>query len=159
MRGWPIAAPRVKRILLVTSPGGHLMQMLALEPAWRDLDRTWVTLSSADVPYQLDGEEVVIARGPTSRNLPNFARNLVVAWRTIRAHDPDVILSTGAALAVPFFIVGKLHGCRLVFVESLTRVRGLSLSGRLVYPLADAVFVQWPQAARRRRARFVGSLL
>ena len=70
-----------------------------------------------------------------------------------------MILSTGAALAVPFFIVGKMHGCRLVFVESLTRVHGLSLSGRLVYPLADAVFVQWPQAARRRRARFVGSLL
>jgi beta-1,4-N-acetylglucosaminyltransferase len=52
-----------------------------------------------------------------------------------------------------------MRGCRLVFVESLTRVHGLSLSGRLVYPLADAVFVQWPQAARRRRARFVGSLL
>ena len=147
------------RVLLVTSPGGHLLQMLALEPAWRDTDRTWVTLSSEDVGYLLNGEEVVTGYGPTPRSVPNFVRNFLLAWRTVRARDPDVILSTGAALAVPFFIVGKVHGCRLVFVESLTRVRGLSLSGRLVYPLADAVFVQWPQAARRRRARFVGSLL
>ena len=147
------------RVLLVTSPGGHLLQMLELEPAWRDMDRTWVTLSSEDVGHLLNGEEVVTGHGPTPRSIPNFVRNLLLAWRTVRARDPDVILSTGAALAVPFFIVGKVHGCRLVFVESLTRVRGLSLSGRLVYPLADAVFVQWPQAARRRRARFVGSLL
>ena len=133
--------------------------MLALEPAWRDLERTWVTLSSADVAYQLDGEDVVVAHGPTPRNVPNFIRNLALAWRTVRARDPDVILSTGAALAVPFFIVGRLCGCRLVFVESLTRVRALGLSGRLVYPLADAFFVQWPEAARRRRARYVGSVL
>jgi UDP-N-acetylglucosamine:LPS N-acetylglucosamine transferase len=133
--------------------------MLELELAWRDTDRTWVTLSSEDVGYLLNGEEVVTGYGPTPRNVPNFVRNFVLAWRTVRGRNPDVILSTGAALAVPFFIVGKMHGCRLVFVESLTRVRGLSLSGRLVYPLADAVFVQWPEAARRRRARFVGSLL
>ena len=147
------------RVLLVTSPGGHLLQMLELELAWRDTDRTWVTLSSEDVGHLLSGEEVVTGHGPTPRSVPNFLRNLLLAWRTVRGHDPDVILSTGAALAVPFFIVGKMHGCRLVFVESLTRVRGLSLSGRLVYPLADAVFVQWPLAARRRRARYVGSLL
>jgi beta-1,4-N-acetylglucosaminyltransferase len=148
-----------QRVLLVTSPGGHLLQMLDLEPAWRDLDRTWVTLSLENAVDLLDGEEVVTGHGPTSRNVPNFIRNLVLAWRTVRARNPDVILSTGAALAVPFFIVGKLHGCRLVYVESLTRVRRLSLSGRLIYPLADAIFVQWPQAARRRRVRFVGSLL
>jgi beta-1,4-N-acetylglucosaminyltransferase len=148
-----------QRVLLVTSAGGHFLEMFDLEPAWRDLDRTWVTLAPENAGYLLDGEEVVTGHGPTTRNIPNFIRNLVLAWRTVRARDPDVILSTGAALAVPFFIVGKLHGCRLVFVESLTRVRGLSLSGRLVYPLADAIFVQWPQAARRRRARFVGSLL
>jgi beta-1,4-N-acetylglucosaminyltransferase len=133
--------------------------MIVLKPAWQDLERTWVTLSSADVPNQLAGEDVVIARGPTSRNLPNLVRNLLVAWRTVRTFDPDVILSTGAALAVPFFIVGKIHGCRLVFVQSIAHVRALGLTGRLVYPLADEFFVQWPQSARRRRARFVGSVL
>ena len=71
-----------------------------------------------------------------------------------------MILSTGAALAVPFFVVGRMFGCRLVYVESLTRTRGLSLSGRMVYPLAHAFFVQWPRAGGgRRRARHAGNLL
>jgi beta-1,4-N-acetylglucosaminyltransferase len=71
-----------------------------------------------------------------------------------------VIVSTGAGLAVPFFLVGRLTGRRLAYVESLTRTESLSLSGRLVYPLADAFFVQWPEPARRhRKARYVGSVL
>ena len=86
--------------------------------------------------------------GPTTRNIPNLLRNLRLAWRTISAVDPDVILSTGAALAVPFFVVGRLRRRRLVYVESLTRVNELALSGRLVYPLADAFFVQWREAVR-----------
>ena len=69
-----------------------------------------------------------------------------------------MILSTGAALAVPFFIVGRLYGSRLVYVESLTRVNELALSGRLVYPLTDTFFVQWQMGARPRRAIYAGSI-
>jgi UDP-N-acetylglucosamine--N-acetylmuramyl-(pentapeptide) pyrophosphoryl-undecaprenol N-acetylglucosamine transferase len=71
----------------------------------------------------------------------NLVLNLGFAWRTIRERRPDVILSTGAGLAVPFFVVGRLLGVRLVYVESLTRTRGLSLSGRLVARLAHELFV------------------
>lgn len=146
-------------ILLVCSPGGHLLQLLSLEPAWSGLRRSWVTLPGADVSHLLGGEEVTVAHGPTNRSPLNLIRNLVVAWREIRARRPDAILSTGAALAVPFFLVGRLLGRRCVYVESLTRIESTSLSGRLVYPFADAFFVQWPQAARRRRMRYEGSIL
>jgi UDP-N-acetylglucosamine:LPS N-acetylglucosamine transferase len=151
--------PGSRRILLVASPGGHLMQMMALRPAWEDLPRRWVTLESPDSSYLLDSGEVVFAHGPTARNVPNLLRNLRLAWRLIRAYRPEVILSTGAGLAVPFFIVGRLLGVRLIYVESLTRVEHLALSGRLVYPLADAFFVQWPPARRLKRAIYAGSLL
>ncbi len=147
-----------KRILLVCSPGGHLLQMLSLEPAWRDFERAWVTLPGADVDHLLQEERVTIAHGPTNRSLVNLARNLPLAWRTIRDRDPDVILSTGAGPAVPFFLAGKLLRRRLVYVESLTRLESLSVSGRLVYPLADAFFVQWPQLARGK-ARYAGNIL
>jgi hypothetical protein len=146
-------------VLLVCSPGGHLLQLLSLEPAWRGLRRAWVTLAAADVSHLLHGEDVTLAHGPTNRSLLNFARNLVVAWREVRVRRPDTILSTGAALAVPFFVVGKLLRRRCVYVESLTRIDSVSLSGRLVYPLADAFFVQWPKAAARRRMRYEGSIL
>ena len=145
--------------LLVCSPGGHLMQMLCLRPAWEGLERTWITLEAADSKHLLEAERVVLARGPTNRSLRAMIANLRLAWRVVRRERPEVILSTGAALAFPFFLVGKLLGVRLVYVESMTRIEGLSLTGRLVYPLADAFFVQWPTAAGPKRARYVGGLL
>ncbi len=147
------------RILLVANPGGHLLQMLALEGAWEGLDRRWVTLVAADSKSLLAQEDVIYANGPTARNLMNLVRNVAVAWQTIRRFDPDVILSTGAALAIPFFIVGRLHGKRLVYVESFTRVSRPSLSGRIVYPLTNAFFMQWNQSRRARRALYAGSLV
>ena len=141
------------------SPGGHLLQMRALGPAWRDHDTTWVTLPGVDVERLLEGQDVVLADGPTNRSLRKLLTNLILAWKVVRKNRPQAILSTGAALAVPFFLVGKLHGAKLVYVESLTRTQSLSLTGRLVYPIVDAFFVQWPTATRMRRARYLGSLM
>jgi len=146
-------------ILLVCSPGGHLLEMRELAPVWEGEEVSWVTLPGADVDDLLRGEDVTLAHGPTNRSIRKLLQNIVLAWREVRRRRPDAILSTGAALAVPFFIVGKLHRIRLVYVESLTRTSSLSLSGRLVYPLADEFFVQWPNATKRRRARYVGSLM
>jgi UDP-N-acetylglucosamine:LPS N-acetylglucosamine transferase len=145
-------------VLLVASPGGHLLQMLALKPAWSDLDRSWVTLRSTDVEYLLEGEDVVYGYGPTPRNVGNFLRNLLVARRVLRDYDPDVVVSTGAGLALPFFILGRIQRRRLVYIESITRVQRLALTGRLVYPLTDAFFVQWSSLSSLRRARFHGSV-
>lgn len=148
-----------ERILLVACPGGHLLQLLALQPAWGDLEYRWVSLPTADATHLLADEDAIFGHGPTIRSIPNFLRNLRLAWSTVRDFRPDVILSTGAALAVPFFIVGWLRGIRLVYVESFTRVRRPGVSGQLVYPLADAFFVQWPTARWRKRATYAGSVV
>lgn len=149
----------MSRVLLVCSPGGHLQQMLALRAAWEGNAIRWVTLPGADVEDLLAGEDVVLAHGPTNRSIPNLLRNLRLAARVVARTKPDAIVSTGAALAVPFFLVGRARGARTIYIESLTRTSGLSLSGRMVYPLAHAFFVQWPTTTRRRRARYVGSIL
>jgi UDP-N-acetylglucosamine:LPS N-acetylglucosamine transferase len=148
------------RALLVCSPGGHLQQMLALRPAWEEMERSWATLHGPDSDYLLAGEEVDFCHGPTNRSLLKLLRNLPLAWRVLRQRRPDAILSTGAGLAVPFFLVGRMLGIRLVYVESVTRTESISLSGRLVYPLAHRFFAQWPEsAAKLRRAEYAGSVL
>jgi UDP-N-acetylglucosamine:LPS N-acetylglucosamine transferase len=151
-------APSSKKVLIVASPGGHLLQMLALEPVWADANRTWVTLRSTDVEYLLQDENVIYGHGPTPRNIGNFFRNLRLAWRVLREQNPDVVISTGAGLALPFFVLGRIQRRRLVYIESITRVEKLALTGRLVYPLADAFFVQWDSLSELRRARFHGSV-
>jgi beta-1,4-N-acetylglucosaminyltransferase len=147
------------RVMLICNPGGHLIQMLALKSAWEDLPRIWVTLRAADTEALLLGESTIFAHAPTERSITNLLRNLWLSVAVMRRHRPDVLLSTGGGVTVPLFIIGKLLGARLVYVESLTRVDEPSRSGKLVYPLVDRFFVQWPEAATRPRMEFVGGLL
>jgi beta-1,4-N-acetylglucosaminyltransferase len=147
------------RLLLVCSSGGHLMQLHELRAAWESFDRTWVTFDKSDARSLLRDECVVHAFGPTNRNVPNLLRNIRLAWRVIRRERPAAILTTGAGVAVPFAWVAKLHGIPTVYVESFTRIEGLSLSGRMIAPIATRLYGQWPELAQQtRRARFAGNL-
>ena len=74
---------------------------------------------------------MVLAHGPTTRSAVNLVRNAVVAWREIRTSQPDLIVSTGAGLAVPFFVLGRLLGVRTVFLEVYDRIDTRTLTGRL----------------------------
>jgi beta-1,4-N-acetylglucosaminyltransferase len=147
-------------ILLVCSPGGHALQLSLLRPAWSGYETAWVTLLAEDTASLLEGERVTYAYGPTTRNVPNLLRNLGLAWRLLRDLKPTVIVTTGAAIAVPFAWIGRLRGTRVVYIESFTRIERPSLSYRLVAPVTDRLYVQWPELARRlRRARYVGAVV
>ena len=147
-------------LLLVCSSGGHLLQLLALRPAWEGFSRLWVTSDRSDARSLLVGEDVEYAFWPTSRNLKNFFRNAVLAWRVVRATRPRAVLTTGAATAVPFAWVARLHGARVVYVESLTRIHGPSLSCRMIAPVASRIYVQWPELLESvRDARYAGTVL
>ena len=147
------------RLLLVCSSGGHLMQLHELRGAWEVFDRTWVTFDKSDARSLLRDERVIHAFGPTNRNVPNLLRNLRLAWRVIRRERPAAILTTGAGVAVPFAWVARLHRVPTVYVESFTRMEDLSLSGRMIAPVATRLYGQWPELAHGRRSvRFAGNL-
>lgn len=146
-------------LLLVCSSGGHLLQLTELRAAWEPFDRTWVTFDKSDARSLLRDEHVIHAHGPTNRNIPNLLRNLRLAFTVIRRERPAALLTTGAGVAVPFAWVAKLHRIPVVYVESFTRIDGLSLSGRMIAPIATRFYGQWPElAGRAPRARFAGNL-
>ena len=147
-------------LLIVCSSGGHLLQMLELRDAWSGFERVWVTFDKSDARSLLAGERVLHAYGPTNRNIPNLLRNIRFAWRVLRSERPSAILTTGAGVAVPFAWIGKLRRIPTVYVESVTRIEGLSLSGRLIKPVAAQLYAQWPELAEPSagRIRFAGNL-
>lgn len=154
-----MARPDGVDVLLVCTSGGHLLQLLSLRPAWEGFSRAWVTYDKSDARSLLADERVVFAYGPGTRNIKNFFRNLACAVRVVSRHRPRVILSTGAAVAVPFAWVGRLCGAKIVYVESFTRVEKPSFSCRLLAPVADRIYVQWPELAGAvPRARYVGNV-
>ena len=147
-------------VLLVCSSGGHLVQLRALREAWVGLETVWVTDDTRDARSLLMGERVVYAHGPTCRNLRTLVRNLLLAQRLLGEVRPRVVLTTGAATAVPFAWLGRLRGARVVYVESLSRIDHPSLSCRLIAPFAERIYVQWPELeAAVRRSRYVGTVL
>lgn len=151
---------RESRLLLVASTGGHLAQLLALRPWWEQHPRTWVTFDKADARSALRGEQVVHAFHPTTRNLPNAARNLGLAARLLPRLRPSLVVSTGAGLAVPFFGVARALGIPTVYLEVYDRVDSTTMTGRLCRPLATAFCVQWPdQLELYPGSELVGTLL
>ena len=133
------------RILMVCSSGGHLAQLLALRPWWNDHDRTWVCFDTPDALGALEGERFVRCHYPTTRNVPNLLRNLLLALGTLRAERPDVIVSDGAGVAVPFFWLGRLFGARTVYLEVYDRIDSATMTGRLVRSATDLFLVQWDE--------------
>jgi beta-1,4-N-acetylglucosaminyltransferase len=148
------------KVLLVCSSGGHLTQLYQLRPWWDQHERTWVTFSHPQVASLLRGERVIPAFAPTTRNIPNALRNLLLAIKVTRSERPDVVISDGAGVAFPFFIVAALLGVRTVYLEVYDRISRPTLTGRLCYPLAELFLLQWPeQSACYPRGTVIGCLL
>jgi UDP-N-acetylglucosamine:LPS N-acetylglucosamine transferase len=146
-------------VLLVASNGGHLLQLLQLSDLWPQSRRHWITFKKSDAVSLLAGEQVTWAHHPTNRNIPNLIRNLFLALSMLRSRKVAAVVSTGAGVAVPFAIVGRLLGVNVVYVESMARITSPSLTGRLVYPFADTFIVQWPGLQRFfKRARCYGTV-
>jgi hypothetical protein len=132
-------------VLLVGSSGGRLAQLLALRPWWGDRDRAWVTFATPDATSQLAGERVAWAHHPTTGNVPNLVRNTALAFRLLRREKPSVIVSTGAGVAVPFFVLGWLRAIPTVYLEVYDRVDSPTLTGRLCRPFTRLFLVQWEE--------------
>jgi beta-1,4-N-acetylglucosaminyltransferase len=133
------------KILLVCSTGGHFQALQQLRPFWDKHEQYWVTFRTESTEIGLNGKKVAWAFSPTNRNIPNLIRNLFLAVKVLRQERPDLVLTTGAGVAVPFIVLAKVLGSQTAFIESFTRIKQLSLSARLVLPFLDTLYVQWPQ--------------
>lgn len=165
LRATPTAAPSLPRrlpgrALLVGSAGGHLAQLLPLAALWEREDRAFVTFDTPDARSQLNGERTFWAHHPTTRNVPNLVRNTVLAARVLRQVRPDVVVSTGAGVALAFFAAARAQGVPTVYLEVLDRVDTATLTGRLCAPLTTRFLVQWDeQRAAYPQAVTVGRVL
>ena len=149
-----------KKIGLVGSSGGHLTHLYMLKPFWQKKDRFWVTFDKEDARSLLEGEKVYPCYYPTNRSLKALVKNTKIAWDVLHKEKPDLIVSCGAAVAVPFFYIGKMMGAavavpffylaklmgkKLIYVEVYDRIDKPTLTGRLVYPIVDCFIVQWEE--------------
>ena len=133
------------KVCLVGSSGGHLTHLYMLKPFWKDKDHFWVTFDKEDARSRLEGEKMYPCYYPTNRSLKALIKNTKIAWNVLHKEKPDLIISCGAAVAVPFFYIGKMMGAKLVYIEVFDRIDKPTMTGKMVYPIVDKFVVQWEE--------------
>ena len=124
---------------------GHLTHLYLLKKFWENEDRFWVTFDKTDAKSIWKEERFYPCYYPTNRNVKNTIKNTILAFKILRKEKPDLIISSGAAVAVPFFWLGKLFGAKTVYIEIFDRIDKPTLTGKLVYPVTDKFIVQWEE--------------
>ena len=130
------------KLLLVSSSGGHLKHLTATFDAWQNYERVWVSFKQPDVESALAEEKVYWAYYPTTRNVKNAIRNLFLAFKIFPRERPDVVVSAGAGVAVPFFVAAKLFRAKTLYIECYDRPTLPTMTGKMLYILADSFNVQ-----------------
>ena len=133
------------KICFVGSSGGHLNHLYLLKPFWQDKDRFWATFDQTNSRSLLEGERFYPVYYPSNRSIKALIINTWRAIRVLRKERPDLIISSGAAPAIPFFYIGKLMGAKLIYIEVFDRIDMPTISGRLCYLVADKFIVQWDE--------------
>lgn len=136
-----------KKILFVSSTGGHLAELLQLEPLFSKYDYLLVTEKTKsnlklrdkyNVKYLIYGTRREILLYPFK-----FFLNVIKSFHYLRKFRPDFIITTGAHTSVPMCYLGKFFKAKVIFIETMANSSSRSLSGRLVYKRADLFIVQW----------------
>jgi beta-1,4-N-acetylglucosaminyltransferase len=157
------------KILVVLGEGGHTTELLKLVDLLDDQHHYHYVVSEEDnlsiAKIRKPGpvHRLWRPRGKKTRLPIALFRTVGVALQSLLVLlrvRPKAILSTGPAIAVPISLLGRLLRIRIIFVETGSRVTSLSLTGRIMYNIADLFFVQWPQLKEKwPRARYEGRLL
>lgn len=148
------------RICLAASAGGHLAQLLKLSGAWKNHEVFYVsTLHS--VMQKLQGLGRFYVTGECNREQPIRALKVLKnCIKIILKEKPDIIISTGTAPPCLLCLIGKFFRAKIIWIDSIANINRLSLSGRLILPLSDLIFCQWPEVAKKyRRVEYAGTLI
>lgn len=137
----------MKKVLFVSSIGGHLTQMLQLKSIFNDYDYLLITEKSKVTENLKDKYKVKYFKYCNKKNfIKYFLINILNAFNSIFTfikYRPDVIVTTGANTAVPLCYLGALFKKKVIFIESFAKRHGKTTSGKLVYPIASVFVVQW----------------
>lgn len=146
------------KICCACSAGGHLSELTRLEKAYAGKEHFFLTDSRTDSIELAKAERTFFVLCPRKNPLRLFANFIQSLWIFLK-EQPDAVISTGADTAIPFCLIAKFFGKKIVFIESFCRIKEPSLSGRIMYGKAGLFLVQWPENLEFfPKAKYAGSV-
>ena len=150
---------RRKKILAVSSGGGHWVQLRRVQAAFEAFDASYATVHAdyeADVPARA---RFYVLRDATRWDRWALVVLLLQIVRILLRERPDVVISTGAAPGYFALRIGKMLGAKTIWLDSIANVEEVSLSGRRIAKHADLWLTQWPHLATKDGPTYLGSVL
>ena len=156
-----------KKIIYISSMGGHLKELLALKKSMKhfksyivtektdatsflkDLQKTKNNKSTNNCNNDNDifFEEVYYLPYGTKKNIFKYIIIfLMMIFKSIYILlkiRPKAIVTTGTHTAVPICYIGKIFGVKIVYIETFANINTKTLAGKIIYPIADKFIVQW----------------
>ena len=146
------------KICLACSSGGHLSEMMELKEVYGRYNHFFVTYRSADTIELAEKEKVHFLTNPR-RHPILIILNILQSFKRFIKEKPDIVMTTGAGVALPMCYIAKLYRKKLIFIESFCRVETPSLFGKLIYPIANLTIVQWePLLKYYKEAKYGGPI-
>ena len=132
------------RLVFAASSGGHYEQLMMLKPLMERHDSCVVTeKTSYNAKSDIRTYYMVQVNRKEILFIPKMIINSFRAVRIIFEEKPDAIICTGVLAMIPLCLIGKMKGCKLIYLESFAKVTSATLSGKLLYKYADRFYVQW----------------
>lgn len=138
----------MKKVIFISSTGGHLSELLQLKPLFEKYDSYLITEKTKSTvglkkKYKHVNYLVYGTREHKFTYLFKFAFNILKSFILYIKIRPKVIVTTGTHTAVPMCYIGKLFKSKIIFIETFANSKTKTESGKYVYKIADTFIVQW----------------
>lgn len=154
----------MKKVFFIASSGGHLKQLLMLEPMFNKYNPI-IIVSDSPANHWLKNKYPCVynfngtTKGRDYNYYLNIIRNFAISFKIFVREKPEVIISTGSNIVLPFFIWSKILGIKSIYILTFARIQSKSRGSKLFNYLATHFVVQWePQKANYPNAKYFGPI-
>lgn len=137
-----------KKIVFISSTGGHLSELLQLTPLIEEYDSYLITENTKSNKKLKDKYKHVLyliygTKSHLFTYIFKFIFNCILSFIYYVKIRPDIIITTGAHTCVPICYIGRIFGSKLIYIETFANFDTKTLTGKLIYPIANTFYVQW----------------
>lgn len=139
----------MKKVLFISSTGGHLSEMMMLNDLFKKYDYhiiTEKTKTTKDLKKKYNKKLNYLIYGTKDHKLTYPFKLLINCFISLFLYikiRPDFIVTTGAHTAGPMCCIGKIFGSKIIYIETFANIYTKTITGRLIYKFADLFIVQW----------------
>ena len=131
-----------KKIIGISSGGGHLSELIKAIPSLYENEITYITIKNGHTKNTLKDKNhhfIIDPHISKIKFLINFFQSFILFLRL----RPKVIISTGAGIAIPLILIGRLFKTKIIFIESGARIFKPSKTASFIYKYSDFFIVQY----------------